>query len=125
MRFLIDSHIVVWWCLFPERLRESTRQLLIDPQNEILLSSASIWELGIKIQKGHLLLPADYAEKLLEDGMSSLHISFEHARLAAALPSIHSDPFDRLLVAQAITEGVSLMTVDRHIRRYDVPTIDP
>jgi PIN domain nuclease of toxin-antitoxin system len=125
VRILIDSHIVVWWSLFPERLGEDARELLIDPENSIYLSAASVWELGIKISKGNLSLPENYVERLIEDGFIELPINFRHCKRAKSLPRLHRDPFDHLLIGQAQSEGIPLMTKDRHIRGYNVQIIVP
>ena len=125
MRILLDSHVVVWWCLFPERLSASTVDLLQNPSNEVAVSAASIWELGIKMAKGNLSLPEDWVGKLTADGFTELPVTFHHAKLVANLPLHHADPFDRLLIAQANAEGIPLVTSDRHIRRYNVQVIEP
>ena len=125
MRILLDSHVVVWWCLFPERLSASTVDLLQNPSNEVAVSAASIWELGIKMAKGHLELPTGWVEDLLKDGFIELPVSFNHAQLAATLPMHHSDPFDRLLIAQANHEGMHLVTSDRVISHYAVQRVSP
>jgi len=123
VRLLIDSHVIIWWLLFPDRLSSSTIDLLKNPEHDLFLSSATVWELGIKIAKGHLHIPADYPERLLMDGFTELTVQIIHAQKAATLPFHHSDPFDRMLIAQALTEGLTLLTSDRTVTRYDVPTI--
>jgi PIN domain nuclease of toxin-antitoxin system len=124
MRLLLDSPVVVWWALFPSRLKSETRQILIAPENELFLSAISVWELGLKIARRKLMLPADYAARLLANGFRELPVVFAHAERAAVLPEIHRDPFDRMLVAQALVEGLVLVTNDRAITQYDVPTLD-
>jgi PIN domain nuclease of toxin-antitoxin system len=123
MRLLLDSHVVVWWALFPGRLRSEARNAIIAPENEVLLSAASIWELGLKIARGKLRLPPDYAARLLAHGFGELAVSIAHADRATTLPPLHGDPFDRLLIAQALEEGLVLVTGDQAIIRYDVPTL--
>ncbi len=124
MRLLLDSHVVVWWAVYPGRLRDETRSALIDPANEVFLSAASVWELGLKIARQKLRLPAGYAVRLLADGFEELPVSVAHADRAMMLPALHADPFDRLLIAQALEEGLVLVTSDREIVRYDVPVMD-
>lgn len=124
MRLLLDSHVVVWWSLFPGRLRASTREAIVSPENEVLLSAASVWEIGLKIARQKLRLPADYVTRLLADGFAELPVSLAHASRAMALPPLHGDPFDRLLIAQALEEGVLLVTSDKAIARYDVPRLE-
>src|SRR4051812_40665728 len=120
MRLLLDSHVVVWWALFPGRLKSSTRAAIAAPENEIFLSAASVWELGLKIARKKLLLPSDYASRLLAHGIDELPVGIAHASRATTLPALHSDPFDRLLIAQALEEGLMLVTSDQAIMRYDV-----
>ena len=124
MRLLLDSHVVVWWALYPDRLRRATRDLLIEPENELFLSAASVWELGLKIARQKLRLPEDYTARLMADGIDELPVSIAHADRAMTLPPLHGDPFDRLLIAQALLEGLVLVTSDREILRYDVPTLE-
>lgn len=124
MRLLLDSHVVVWWSVYPNRLRPATLEAIRAPENEIFLSAASTWELGLKIAKGKLRLPPDYAERLLGHGFEEMVVTVAHTRDAAALPSLHGDPFDRLLIAQANAEGLVLVTADREIMRYDVPVLE-
>ena len=124
MRLLLDSHVIVWWSVYPSRLRTATREALIATENEVFLSAASVWELGLKIARQKLRLPPDYAERLLADGMDELPVSILHATRAMNLPPLHGDPFDRLLIAQALEEGLVLVTSDREIVRYDVPTLE-
>lgn len=123
MRLLLDSHVIVWWALFPGRLRQETREALTRPSNEVFLSAASVWELGLKIARQKLAMPEDYAERLLADGFDELPVSIAHAKRSMSLPALHGDPFDRLLIAQALEEGLMLVTSDREIARYDVPTL--
>lgn len=122
IRLLLDSHVVVWWLTSPERLSEETRTLIAAPGNEILLSAASIWELGLKVARRKLLLPEDYVDALLGDGFEELPVTIEHAQRAMRLPPLHGDPFDRLLIAQALQEELLLVTADHVISSYNVPT---
>lgn len=124
MRLLLDSHVVVWWSLYPSRLRNSTRDAIASADNEVFLSAASVWELNLKIARQKLALPADYAARLIADGLEELPVTIDHATRTAALPALHGDPFDRLLIAQALAEGLMLVTSDREICRYDVPVLD-
>ncbi len=123
MKLLLDSHVVVWWTLYPGRLRAATRAAIIAAGNDVGLSAASVWELGLKIARQKLSLPDDYAERLLADGFFELPVSIAHAHRAMALPPLHGDPFDRLLIAQALNEGLVLVTADQAIQRYDVPIL--
>ena len=124
MRLLLDSHVVVWWAAFPGRLREKTREMITAPENEVFLSAASTWELGLKIARGKLHMPEDYVAQLLAHGFEALPVEIAHTSRAALLPTLHGDPFDRLLIAQALVEGMVLVTADREIVRYDVPVLE-
>lgn len=123
MRLLLDSHVIVWWALYPGRLRASTRAAIIAAESEVVISAASVWELGLKIARKKLSLPGNYADTLVGDGLVELPVSIAHAQKAMSLPPLHGDPFDRLLIAQALTEGLLLVTGDQAIQRYDVPTL--
>jgi PIN domain nuclease of toxin-antitoxin system len=124
MRLLLDSHVVVWWAAFPEKLQENTREAIRSPDNDVLLSAASVWELGLKMARKKLTLPEDYAARLLAAGFEELPVTIGHASRAMKLPSLHGDPFDRLLIAQALEESLVLVTNDRAIASYDVPRMN-
>lgn len=124
MRLLLDSHVILSWALYPGRLRASTRAAITSPENEVAISAASVWELGLKIARQKLSLPDNYATTLLGDGLVELPVSIVHAQHALSLPPLHGDPFDRLLIAQALTERLLLVTSDQAIHRYDVPTLE-
>lgn len=121
MRILLDSHAVVWWLSEPKRLLPVARAAIEDPGNEIYVSAATIWELGLKAAKGKLTLPVGYDEALWSGGIEALAVTASHAVAAMELPPFHHDPFDRMLMAQAVREGLMLMTRDQMIRRYPVP----
>ena len=125
MRILLDTHSWLWMRAEPDRLSELSRQLLRNPESELFLSAASAWEIAIKFATGKLRLPqppvAFVAQRLAEDRLSALPISLAHALHAGELPPHHRDPFDRLLIAQARIEGLTLLTADRELAKYDVP----
>ena len=124
MRGLLDTHILLWIGIIPKRLPTELRRYLDDPENELLFSTASIWEIAIKHSLGREDFQAEPSllrRNLLDDGYVELPVSGEHAVAVAALPPIHRDPFDRMLVAQAIAEGVELLTVDQQLARYPGP----
>ena len=87
------------------------------------MSAASIWEITVKTALGQLVSPTDLSERLLDLGAQSLALEWEHARAVGELPPLHRDPFDRMLIAQAVVEQLTLVTRDATIQRYDVPTI--
>ena len=127
MRVLLDTQCWLWMRAAPQRLSARTRRLLTDPANELLLSAASVWELAIKAALGKARLPEPFGEfvtsRLAEDGIVPLPIQHIHAMRVAELPAHHCDPFDRLLVAQAQIEALSLLTADRQLEAYDVAVI--
>ena len=127
MRVLIDTHTLLWWDSSEERLSARVRDLLRAGSTDVAVSVASVWEIATKAAKGSLELPAP-AERYIPQRIgqyrwSALPISVDHALRSATLPRIHSDPFDRLLIAQSQVEGIPLITVDPAITRYDVETI--
>jgi PIN domain nuclease of toxin-antitoxin system len=121
---LLDTHVWLWLNGAVERLSPEALDLLSAPDQELYLSAASAWEIGIKFASGKLTLPAppsEYVPLRMEDnGIRTLPIRQQHALQAASLPLHHRDPFDRLLIAQAQLENLHLMTVDRHLSLYDV-----
>ena len=127
MRALIDTHAFLWWNTDDDRLSPVARELIRDGRNQIIVSVASIWEVAIKVARGRLDLPDEvgaYAtDRLVRNRWSAMSIEVNHAVRAAALPLIHADPFDRVLVAQAQVEALPIVTADAAIGRYDVETI--
>ncbi len=124
MKLLLDTHLLLWAAGEPERLSPATRKLLNNPENELLFSAASLWEIAIKRSLGRDDFQVDgrlLRRGLLDNGYLELPITSEHAVAVDSLPSIHKDPFDRILVAQAISEGVSLLTVDPIVAKYPGP----
>ncbi len=127
MRAILDTHAFLWWVLDIPRLSAGARSMLADGANEFLFSAASAYELTIKAQSGRLTLPepADsyVPSRLVANAFEPMPIELAHAMRAGMLPSIHRDPFDRMLVAQAQIEGLPILTADPAISRYDVETI--
>jgi PIN domain nuclease of toxin-antitoxin system len=124
MKLLLDTHLLLWAAGQPNRLSAPTRKLIDNPANELLLSAASIWEVAIKRGLGRSDFQADprlLRRGLLDNGYSELPILSEHVVAIEALPPIHKDPFDRLLVAQATVEGITLLTADSVVARYPGP----
>jgi len=121
MRLLVDTHVLLWAAAQPQRLPASFRRQLESPGSEVLFSAASIWELAIKLQIGRLSLgvtPEELAESAALRGFQELPVTAAHAAGVRRLPLHHRDPFDRLLVAQAIHEPARLLTVDRVLAQY-------
>ena len=123
MKLLIDSHVVVWWLDEPGKLTAAARAAISNPDHEVFISAASIWELGLKQTKGKLRLPQGYVNLLREDGFSFLPITTEHATHSVSLPPHHADPFDRMLIAQAMADSLVLVTRDAIIPLYAIPII--
>jgi PIN domain nuclease of toxin-antitoxin system len=127
MRVLVDSHTVLWATLDDDRLPADVRELIADPRNRIVLSVATIWELTMKALAGRLRLPESpgaYFEGLVHDfGYELLPIHQRHVAGLQELPEVHDDPFDRMLVAQALAEDLDLVTGDEEMRRYPLRTI--
>jgi PIN domain nuclease of toxin-antitoxin system len=124
VKLLLDTHLLLWAAGSPERLSADARALIEAPRNELLFSAASVWEVVIKRGLGRndfRVEPRLLRRGLLENGYSELVITSEHTVAIDALPPIHGDPFDRILVAQATIEGVTLLTSDRALARYPGP----
>jgi PIN domain nuclease of toxin-antitoxin system len=120
---LLDTNAMLWAMGELPRLRPATSAALRDPDNEVRVSSASVWEAAIKVAKGKLALTFDLARGLEETRLQPLPITHRHALAASALPRHHDDPFDRMLVAQAQLEGLTLVTTDRALAAYDVAVL--
>ncbi len=123
MRLLLDTHTFLWWLSDWREIGETTRDAIADPGNEVFVSGVSGWEIAIRKARGRLVAPDNLSAMVDEKHFEHLPLTFEHAERAAALPMHHRDPFDRMLVAQAQTEGLVLVTRDERIRLYDVQTM--
>ena len=127
MRALLDTHSFIWSHTLDDRLSEHALQLIEDGANDLLLSAVTVWEIAIKYGLGRLPLPeapGEYVQKRVAvQALTPLAIDFSHALAAGGLPNHHSDPFDRLLVAQAQVEAVPIITSDANIAQYDVEVI--
>jgi PIN domain nuclease of toxin-antitoxin system len=124
MKFLVDTHLLLWTAGQSGRLSASAMRLIADPNNEVLFSAASIWEVAIKRGLGRDDFQADprlLRRGLLDNGYAELPIRSDHVVAIAGLPPIHKDPFDRLLVAQATVEGITLLTADSLVAQYPGP----
>ena len=124
MNCLLDTHVLLWAAGVPERLPEQARSLIEDPATEVVFSAASLWEIAIKSglrRRDFNVDPRLLRRGLLENGYTELPVTGAHAVAVDLLPPIHKDPFDRLLIAQAQIEGITLLTVDRQVGRYRGP----
>jgi len=124
MRILADSHVLLWWLDDPKRIALPARAAIADPANAVFFSAASIWEIGLKVGKGKLRIDGDVVSALQSDGFEPLPITMAHAARSLTLPDTHGDPFDRMLIAQALADGLLLATRDRLILQYDVPVLE-
>lgn len=126
-QILLDTHVWLWFNSEPEKLGDEARETLVDPENDLFLSAASTWEIAIKHAAGRLELPAPPAQyipiRLAENRVLPLNIQHGHTLAAAALPLHHRDPFDRMLVAQARYEKMTLATADPRLHAYDAQVL--
>lgn len=127
MRYLLDTHTFLWWIVDDLRLSSRARAIIQDPGNEIWFSAASAWEMAIKAQLGRITFEDDLVafvpQQVAANGFKNLPIQSEHALRVSRLPLLHRDPFDRILVAQALTERMPLLTGDQTIASYDVEVV--
>jgi len=124
MKLLLDTHLLLWAAGEPERLSKRARTLIANPSNELLFSAASLWEVAIKRGLGREDFKVDarlLRRGLLDNGYGELPIFCDHAAATESLPLMHKDPFDRVLVAQATVEGITLLTIDPLVSQYPGP----
>jgi len=124
MKFLSDSHLLIWAAINSSRVPKRVLPLLNDKDNELFFSSASLWEITVKAAAGRFDFQIDprlLRRNLLDNGYQELPVTSEHALMLLTLPPIHKDPFDRMLIAQAIAEGITLLTSDATIAKYPGP----
>ncbi len=127
MRLLLGTHTVLWFLLNNSQLSSNARSHIVDPDNDLLVSPASYWELAIKMSLGKYKLQIDFATfletQLAANAIDVLPITIRHAAVVAKLPHHHRDPFDRMLVGQAIVEQVPIVSADAQLDRYEVRRI--
>ena len=124
MKLLLDTHLLLWAAGMPGRLPRAAKKLIDDPDHALHFSSASIWEIAIKRSLGRddfTVDPRLLRRGLLDNGYTEIAVTSEHAITVDALPMLHKDPFDRILVAQSMAEGALLLTADAQIARYEGP----
>ena len=128
MNFLLDTHVLIWWMEGSSKVGNRAKKALLDSDAAVWVSAANIWEISIKAALGRLDPfdpPEDWASMLANElGVRSLPITFRHADAVRHLPLHHSDPFDRILIAQARCENLTLVTVDSSIEAYGIRTLD-
>lgn len=124
MRLLLDTQILLWWAAADSRLSSTARTMIEDGLNDLLFSAVSLWEIVIKRGLGRRdfeIEPTLLRRGLIEAGFEEISISSEHAMAIGLLPPLHKDPFDRMLIAQAIVEGATLLSADERVARYPGP----
>jgi PIN domain nuclease of toxin-antitoxin system len=124
MKLLLDTHLLLWAAGQPDRMSATARKLVDNPENELLFSAASLWEVAIKRGLGRSDFQVDsrlLRRGLLDNGYGELPIGSDHVVATESLPSIHKDPFDRVLVAQATVEGITLLSTDSLVAQYPGP----
>ncbi len=124
MRLLIDTHLLVWTAQHSRNLSRVAIRFIQDPENHLIFSVASIWEYGIKYAKApdqFATSPHEFRDALLQNGYSELSISGAHVLAVSNLPRLHADPFDRILIAQSMVEGFTLLTSDVRMAQYPGP----
>lgn len=123
-KFLIDTHVLLWWLAADSQLGDSAKKQIARADNQIFCSVASYWEMVIKESLGKLKFPKKLFATLDEQGIILLPIHGKHVMQLQLLPNIHKDPFDRILIAQALSERLILITGDKNIQKYQVDTLD-
>lgn len=122
MSLLLDTHVLLWWLANDSALADTARRAIASEPN-VFVSTATVWEIAIKQSAGKLNAPADLQIQLQRHSFEPLSITLPHALAAGALPRHHNDPFDRMLIAQATIEGLTLVTRDSRFARYGVPSL--
>ena len=123
MTLLLDTHVLLWWLADDPRLTRAMREAIADPSTAVVVSAASAWEAAIKTAAGKLTMPSGLREELAGHGFTELPVTLEDGLAAGALPRHHSDPFDRMLIAQATRRRFVVVTADRRFADYDVLTL--
>jgi PIN domain nuclease of toxin-antitoxin system len=124
MNLLLDTHVLIWALENNPTLSKAARNAIVDGSNMVYVSSASAWEISIKKAMGKLEAPGNLLQEIEIHRFSPLNMNFDHAQLAGELPDIHKDPFDRMLIAQALIERLTLVTRDDRIARYNVKVLN-
>ncbi len=126
MKLLLDTHVLLWVAGAPHKLSQTAQNLIEDPQNQLYFSAASLWEISIKNKLGRTDFKVDLPilrRNLFDAGFEEIAITSAHTLALDALPNLHKDPFDRILIAQANAEGVTLMTADSAMMEYQVAVV--
>ncbi len=126
MRLLLDTHVLLWAAAAPDRLSRTALDMIEDPANEPMFSAASLWEIAIKYGLGRADFSVDprlLRRELRDNQYGEIPVTSEHTLAVVALPNLHKDPFDRMLIAQSIVEGITLLTSDPLIAQYKAPVL--
>ena len=123
MKYLLDTHIFLWWMNNDKKLKNYLEEIISDPNNSIYVSIVSAWEISIKVRAKKLPLKTSFKKVFEKFQFNLLGIDLKHVLAIHKLPLHHKDPFDRMLVAQAIVEGLTVITIDPKIKKYRVKTI--
>ncbi len=123
MKLLLDTHILLWWLSQNQKLLPTEKEIITDPDNLILISAATAWEIVVKKMIGKLEAPDDLPAALAANNFLELPITIKHSQKLYQLPLHHQDPFDRIMVAQAMSEDLTFMTRDPKIALYDIKTL--
>ena len=123
MNFILDTHLLIWSINEPSKLSKNTLNIVSNTDNTIFVSAATLWELQIKKSLGKITLPDNFSSLLEKGGFELLNIQINHINKIDILPSIHRDPFDRMLIAQSICENIPLVTNDIEIMKYNLDNL--
>jgi PIN domain nuclease of toxin-antitoxin system len=123
MQYLLDTHVVLWWLLDPQKIHKKARDIISDRQQDLFVSSISFWEISIKSNIGRLTIPRNIIELLSQESIQLLSMTAEDGLAVSDLPPLHKDPFDRMLVVQAKRNDLIIMTRDSKITKYPVVTL--
>jgi PIN domain nuclease of toxin-antitoxin system len=123
LRLLLDTHVLLWSLGDPDELGNEARSAIVDPDHDVFVSAASTWEIAIKGARGKLRIPDDLSDRIAVLHFAELPVTIAHSIEAGGLPAYHRDPFDRMLVAQAQIEGLTLVTRDERLAAYGVQTL--
>ena len=124
MKLLLDTHVLLWWLADDPCLSREASRAISEPENIVVVSAVSIWEIVIKKGLGKLEIADEWYSAVADEPFRQLPVTWEHSRKVDDLPDIHRDPFDRMLVAQAMVEGLLLVTRDEDVLRYDVSILE-
>lgn len=123
MRLLLDTHVLIWWLEDSPRLGDQARSAIADGANQVFVSAVSACEMSVKAAKGKIRAPTDLARQVADNSFEEMPLTIRHGALVRDLPAHHGDPFDRMLVAQAVCEGLTVVTADQQMSSYDVPIL--